>query len=542
MLQDVRFALRLFARRPGVTALIVTTLAIGIAASTVVFSVADAIVWHPLPFRDPERLVALWSYNPVQKSTGRSIPVASLTAWDGKTQVFETVHAYGMSASLLTGDGDAQGVTGGTASLGLFGALGVYPQVGRDFMPGDFQSSGAPVVLLSDALWRSRFAAARDIVGRTIAIDGQRHTVIGVMPPGFGFPVDSVRLWVPLVQDSRPARVNAIGRMRPRVSFAQAQATAEATSRGMFDAAGHPLPEVRVRPFMTHSANTTTAIVALLGAVTLLLLIAVVNAANILLAEAIRRDAEMSVRASLGGSVARLARQVATETLILTTSAAVIGVALSLAGLQLVLAGLPWMLTFQSLRPIAIDWRALLFACFTAALVGVGAALAPVARVRRASMQSSLKGTAISATSHVRLRSMLVVMQLAVTTVLLVAGGLLANGFVRMNRVDVGFSPAHLLTMSVDLSPTTLPTERAAIIRMVLRDAAAVALIGLAIGLPAAFAASRVLRGLLFGVEPTDPATFAVASVLLVVAALAASYLPARRAGRIDPTEALRYD
>ncbi len=793
MLQDLRFALRLFSRRPGVTALIVSTLAIGIAASTVVFSVADAILWHPLPFRDPDRLVGLWGYNPAQKTASRAIPLASLNVWEAKTQIFETVHAYGLGANLLTGDGDAQAVTGGSASLGLFTALGVYPQAGRDFIPSDFRPGGDHVVLLSDALWRSRFASARDIVGRAITIDGQPHAVVGVMPPGFGFPVNSVRLWVPLVADSRPARVNAIGRMKPGVSFARAQATAEATTRGLLDAAGKALPEVRVRPFMASNPNTTAAIVALLGAVALLLLIAIVNAANVLLAEAIRRDAEMSVRASLGGSFARLARQIATETVILTTIATVIGVALSLAALQLVLAGLPWMLRFQSLRPIAIDWRAMIFASVTATFVGVGTALAPIARVRRASMQSSLKGTAISATSHVRLRSALVAIQLAVTTVLLVAAGLLANGFVRMNRVDVGFSPANLLAVSVDLPPTILPTERtrtqfldewrrraatvpgvlaatvsggaipphvdwragtietgdrgvvtganiivseadvddgffatlgipllkgrtfevsdsagalpvavisralaerlwqgtdaigrrfrtgadqpwytavgivgnvmnggveqplgslaayharaqaketwrfqtltvraagvprgierqlrdvvrtinpgvpvtevetadeliadvngrvrfatflmwalaaiatalaligvygafwcsvrqrtreigvrialgaepSAIIRMVLRATIGIALGGLAIGLPIAFASSHLLRGLLFGVEPTDAVTFAVASVLLVAAALAASYLPARRAGRIDPTEALRYE
>src|SRR3954471_1002953 len=314
MWQDVRFALRLFARRPGVTALTVATLAIAIAASTVVFSVADAILWHPLPFREPERLVGLWSYNPALKTTSRSIPVAALNGWKAKTEMFETVHAYGLGANLLTGDDDAQAVTGGWASPGLFAALGVRPQIGRDVVPSDFQDGKDAVVLLSDRLWRSRFAAARDVVGRGLVIDGRPHTVIGVMPAGFGFPVDSVRLWVPLVDSARPSRVNAVGRLRPGVSFTQAQAIAERTSRGMVDVAGHALPEVRVRPFLMRSPKTAATMTALLGAVALLLLIAIVNAANVLLAEAVRRDAEMAVRASLGAGVTRLARQVATET------------------------------------------------------------------------------------------------------------------------------------------------------------------------------------------------------------------------------------
>ena len=793
MFQDVRFACRLFARRPGVTILIVVTLAIGIAASTVVFSVADAILWHPLPFREPDRLVALWSHDPVRNTTTRAISLASLNAWESKAGIFETVHAYGLGGNLLTGGGDAQAVTGGSVSLGLFSALGVLPQRGRDFVARDFQHGSDPVVLLSDGLWRSRFAANGDILGRTIAIDGRPHTVVGVMPPGFGFPVDSVRLWVPLSDGVRAARVNAVGRMRPGVSLAQAEATAEATTRGMLDTGGHPLPEVRVRPFMSHSPNTTTAIATLLGAVALLLLIAIVNAANVLLAEAIRRDAEMSIRASLGAGLARLARQVATETLLMTVTAAAAGIALSFGALRVVVAGLPWVMSFQTLRPIAIDRRALMFACLTAALVGIATALAPIARARRASLQASLKRAVISESSHVRLRSTLVVLQLAITTVLLVAAGLLANGFVRMNRIDFGYSPGNLLTVSVSLPATTLPTERgmaafldewrrraaavpgviaatvtggaippsadfsrgsietadrgvvtgtnaglavsdvdgdffstlgipllagrtfddrdgagampvavisralaerlwpsadalgrqfrterdktwrtvigivgnvanggieqpadhlasyqarsqsnetwryqslvvraaghpgglerplrdvvraidpgvpvtevataddviaeanarvrfatflmwalaaiatalaligvyaafwcsvrqrtreigvrlalgaepSAIVGMVLGETALVALIGLAIGLPIAFAFSRVLRGLLFGVEPTDPLTFATASVLLVAAALVAAYLPARRAGCIDPTEALRHE
>jgi putative ABC transport system permease protein len=793
MAQDLWFALRLFARRPGVTALIVMTLAIGIAASTVVFSVADAILWHPLPFREPERLVALWGHDPTQKSVSPSVPIAALNAWDASRQIFEDVHAYGMTSAVVTGDGDAQAVTGGSTSSGLFTALGVRPRIGRDFVSDDYHRASDPVVLLSDVLWRSRFAAARDIIGRTILIDGRRHAVVGVMPTGFEFPVDSVRLWVPLAEDPvHPIRVNAIGRLRPGVSFAEAQATAEATTRGLLDPAGHALPEVRVMPFLRRDPTTNLALVVLLGAVSLLLLIAVGNAANILLAEAIRRDAEMAIRASLGASVARLGRQVVTETLCMTTSAAVVGMALASVALRLVVSGLPWMMTFQSLRPIAIDWRASLFAVVTATVVGVGTALAPIVHASRVGRQSSLKGTAIAATSHMRLRWAVVVMQLAVTAVLLVAAGLLANGFVRMNRTDIGFSPANLLTVSADLPPTTFGTssDKAAFIGewrrraatvpgviaatvssgipphlgvhvgaietadrgvvtganvfvavedvdegffttlsipllqgrafdagdradgvpvavisralaallwpagdaighrfrvdadqpwyttvgivgnvqnggfdqrlgglavyharsqvkdiwrfqsltvraagnpwrlerslrelvramnsgvpvyevetadeviagvnarvrfaiflmwalaaiatsmaligvygafwyavrqrtreigvrlalgaepsditwMVLTQTATVALVGLTIGLPVALASSRLLRGLLFGVEPSDPTTFALAAVLLVAAALAASYVPARRASRVDPTEALRYE
>jgi predicted permease len=450
MVNDLRFAVRMFARRPGVAALIVVTLAVGIAASTAVFSVADAILWHPLPFRDPDRLVSVTSFDPVRQSTSRAIRLSALHAWRAKEQILEDVYSYGMNAFLLTGGGDAEALTGGVVSNGMFAALGVRPRLGRDFRADDFRPDSDPVVVLSDALWHTRFAAAADIVGRPITIDGRRWTVIGVMPPGFVFPVNSVRLWTPAIDDpSRPAVVNAFARLRPGVPFAQARTTAEATTHNLIDPDGAVLPEIRVTPFVVPNPQAADALFALLGAVAMLLLIAVGNAANVLLAEAVRRDAEMAVRASLGASFGRLVRQVVTETLLVTMVAAGIGAALAAVVVRLVAAGLPHILTFQSLRPMAMDWRAIAFAIGIAVAAGLGTSLAPLTRARRATAQSSLKSTAIAATSHGRVRSALVVLQLAVTIILLVAAALLANSFVRLNRAGPGFSTSNLITIAV---------------------------------------------------------------------------------------------
>jgi putative ABC transport system permease protein len=450
MLNDLRFAARMFARRPGVAALIIVTLAVGIAASTAVFSIADAILWHPLPFRDPDRLVALASFDPARQSTSRTVRLSALKAWRAKDQILEDIYAYGMSAFLLTGEGDAEALTGGVVSNGMFAALGVRPHLGRDFRADDFRRDSEPVVVLGDALWRTRFAGATDIVGRSITIDDRHSTVIGVMPPGFEFPVDSVRLWVPDVDDPlRPMAGNAFARLRPGVPFAQARTTAEATTHHLLDPGGVVLPEIRVMPFVRRDAKTADALFALLGAVAMLLLIAVGNAANVLLAEAVRRDAEMAVRSSLGASFGRLVRQVVTETLLVTVVAAAVAATLASVVVRLVAAGLPRMLTYQSLRPMAIDWRAIAFAIGIATAAGLGTALAPLTRARRATAQSSLKGEAIAATSHGRLRSALVVLQLAVTIVLLVAAGLLANSFVRLNRAGPGFSTSNLITIAV---------------------------------------------------------------------------------------------
>ena len=455
MVNDLRFAVRMFARRPGVAALIVATLAVGIAASTAVFSVADAILWHPLPFRDPGRLVSLGSFDPASQSTSRAVRLSALNAWPAKDQILEDVYTYGVSAFLLTGEGDAEAVTGGVVSNGMFASLGVRPHLGRDFGANDFRRDSEPVVVLSDALWRTRFAATADIVGRPVTIDDRRRTVVGVMPPGFVFPVDSVRLWVPAVDDpARPIAGTAFARLRPGISFAQAQTTAEATTHNLLDPAGAVLREIRVMPFVRRDPKTADALFALLGAVAMLLLIAVGNAANVLLAEAVRRDAEMAVRSSLGASFGRLVRQVVTETLLVTIAAGVIAAALASVVVRLVAAGMPWMLTYQSLRPMAMDWRAIAFAIGIAAVAGLGTALAPLTRARRAIAQSSLKGSAIAATSHGRLRSALVALQLAVTVVLLVGAGLLANSFVRLNRAGPGFSTSNLITIAVELPHT----------------------------------------------------------------------------------------
>lgn len=491
MLHDVRYALRLFRRRPGVTALILFTLAIGIAASTSVFSVADAILWHPLPFRHPERLVSLWSFEPERKIARPAVRLASLSTWVTKSRLFDGVHAYSMGGFIVTGDADAQSVTGGVVSEGLFAELEARPRFGRDFATDDFHPSSEPVVILSDALWRTSFGRDAAVVGRAITIDNRRQTVIGVMPSGFVFPVDSVQFWIPLVGDlDGRSWVNAVARLRADVSFNASQAAAEATTHDLRDTSGAKLPELRIRPFTRQVPQTATTLFVLGGAVALMLLIAVANTANVLLAEAVRRDSEMATRAALGASAMRLAKQIIAETLVVAVAACALGVGLAVAILEAVTAGLPRVMTFQTLRPIAIDWRALTFAVVVSVAGACGAALAPLARARRAT-NGAARGAGVGGTGHARIRAALVVAQLAVTLVLLAGAGLLARGFVRL-------------------------------------------------GLAVALASTRVLQTLLFEVSPTDPATLTAVTALLIAVALAASFVPARRASRIDPSVTFR--
>ena len=454
-MNDLRFALRMFGQRPGVAAMIVVTLGIGIGASTAVFSVADAILWHPLSFRDANRLVTLTSYDPAKRVTSRAVSHSALNAWRAKDSILEDIYTYGQDAFLLTGEGDAEELTGGVVSEGLFAALGVHPRLGRDLAPDDYRDGSEAVVVLSDTLWRKRFAAAGDVLGRSLTMNDRRYTVVGVMAPGFTFPMDSDRLWIPLIAaPASPTRGNVLARLRPGVSLTHAQVVTETTTRNLVDQSDQALPEIRVEAFTRRDPQTVNAVRVLLGAVGFLLLIAVSNAANVLLAEAVRRDAEMAVRLSLGASFGRLVRQVVTETLLVTGVACVAATALAAAALRLVVGGMPWILTYQSLRPIAVDSRAMAFAVGVATAAGLGTALAPMARARRVASQSALKGPAIAATSHGRLRAALVVLQLAVTVVLLVAAGLLANSFVRLNRVNLGFSTTTLLRVSIGLPET----------------------------------------------------------------------------------------
>ncbi len=462
-MRDVRYALRRFGRYPSVAILAIGTMAIGIAASTSVFTLADAVLWHPLPFKDPERIVSLWSVQAPGLPATPRVPLASLEAWTAKADVLERVYAFSPRPGVIEA-GEPESVPVCEVSPGLLSSLGMLPISGRDFAPDDAAPGGDDVAIVSARLARTLGLEAGG-PNSTITVDGTRRNIVGVMPPGFSFPTNRAALWLPLSQEARgpgPARVTAMARLRPGVSLARARATAEVATNGLVDARGRHLASIRLAPFVEPDATTTTALCVLLGAVALLFLIAVGNASGVQLAEAVRRDAEMALRTSLGATRWRLARQVLAESLLLAGCAALAGAGLASWVISGAAPSVPSILSFQSLRPIQIDWRALTFLVLAALVAGVASALASISRIGRRDLRGSLDRAGSQSAGHTRFRSVFTVTQLAFTLVLLMGAGLLGNGFVRLMRADPGYRPAGVHLLSLDLPERWFPDKAGA--------------------------------------------------------------------------------
>ena len=373
MLHDLRYALRLFRRRPGVVALVVATLAIGIAAATIVFSLSDAILWHPLPFPHADRLVKIRAVVPPIPRGGVRPAIGD---WTGQREILDAVHLYtNDAATVIVGDEPTE-VPICDISQGLLKTLGVAPAWGRDFVADDYRAT-VPPVILSAGLWRRLRAAGAPATARTIRIDGELHPIVGVMPPAFEFPVSRWRCGGPTSPPrtrrtgfgGMPANLIALGTLKDGVTLAQAEAFATATSPRLLLGPGHL--RVHITPFVTMPATTIAALRVLIGAVGVLFLIAVGNAGNVLLAEAVRRDGEMALRASLGASRARLARQVVTETRLLAAAAGLVALVIASWSLDVLVTAVPDIMSFQVLRPVRLDWRTLAFAAAVTAAAGL---------------------------------------------------------------------------------------------------------------------------------------------------------------------------
>jgi putative ABC transport system permease protein len=467
LLQDLRQAVRLFVRRPGVSALVVITLAIGIAATTIAFSVADAVLWHPLPFRDADRLVRVTATVPHGAE-------ASLDLWPARNQLFDGVYPFALDSGIVDAGGDPQAVTIGLLAPGLLDAIGVRPIAGRAFGPSDARP-GSPAIVISAALWRRMQpvgSAPAEAIGRVVRLEGTPRTIVGVMPEGFDFPVGRVMLWRAYVPDAAATRLTALGKLKGGVTLDRAQTLARAPANT--DASSPLVRNVQVTSFVRTNRTTSLALQFVLGAGALLLLIAVTNTANVLLADAVRRDSELAIRVSLGASWPRLARQMATEAIVASAAAAVVALLASAWALGGLVKTIPYLISFQALRPIALDWRALSFAAATATLAGLGASWLSMMRARRLSAQTALRGQTSGIPGQARTRSALTIAQIAVTLALVACAGVLTNGLAQIGSLAPGFDPSRLVHVVVQI-PTWRYTDdaetQAALVRA--RDEAA---------------------------------------------------------------------
>ncbi|HXE30693.1 MAG TPA: ABC transporter permease [Terriglobales bacterium] len=487
--QDVRYAVRLLRKSPGFATVAILTLALGIGASTAVFSLVDAVLLKPLPFPHAEQIVFPWRLPKQGMNLGFDTNPWGRVEFlylQQHAQAFGAMGAFLSGSFNLTGSGDPVRLDGLRASAGFFPSLGVRPALGRTFTDAEDRPGGEHEVILADSLWRAQFGADPGVLGRSIELNGEAYTVIGVMPRGFAFPQASempkvftfaprVQLWVPLALN-RGSRIPnesdelaIIGRMKPGVTLAQAQADMDVMGKRLESARPNAAGwfRSRVTPLTRQAAgDTREPLLLLLAAVGLVLLIAASNVAGLLLTRSLARTRELTVRAALGAAGARLMRQVLTESLVLAAAGGAVGVGLAEGAIRAVQALAP--AGIPRLGEAGLDFRVLAFALAVMVVTGLLFGLAPALGARRDNLAGALRDggrRAGVAPSVRRMRNALLVAQIALALVVVISTGLLARTLVRLLQVDPGFQAAHALTFQLTLPGEQYP-DQAHIVRV----------------------------------------------------------------------------
>jgi putative ABC transport system permease protein len=480
LLQDVRYGLRQLRRSPGFTAVAVLTLALGIGANTAIFSVVNAVMLRPLPFQDPERLVRVVSIR-LQDKAGDNASYPDFLDWRSQNHVFDRMGVFRTEGFTLTGRGQATHLQGSIVSAEMFSLLAVKPLLGRTFLPEEDTpgtTNGGDAVILSHRLWRERFGAETGVVGQTIQLDNKSATIVGVMPEGFQFPMRAghIDLWATIARDSENGEksmavqrgahyLDVMARLKPGVTIAQAEAEMGAIISGLNKQYPENSPRgARIVPELDQMVgDVRPALLVLLGAVGCVLLIACANVANLLLARATSRQREMAIRAALGASKGRMIRQVLSESLVLASAGGALGALLAFWVTDFLVRLIP--ADIPRLSAIHLDSRVLVFTIALSLVTGLLFGMAPALQVSTSSLSESLKESGRGATEGIhrhRVRSTLVVAEVAVAAMLLVGAGLLIRSFARLERVDPGFNPHQVLTFKVEL-----PGSRYSMARMV---------------------------------------------------------------------------
>jgi putative ABC transport system permease protein len=471
-LRDVRYGLRRLRRSPAFTATAVTTLALGIGASTAVFSAISPILLEPLPFPDARRLVTVDDRNP------QGVPMAATlgTYYElrARARSFEALAAADAWRPSLTGAGEPERVEGQRVTFDFFRVFGVEPAVGRGFTAADDQPGAPDVVILSDGLAQRRFGGAGASVGRTVQLDGREYVIIGVMPRGFAnVAAPSARLWEPMRERAADFNSRAWGHHYDVVGRLRRSATLDGATREIASIGRSPVPEFARPPWADLkqglllrtlqddvTGNVRPALLAIVGAVALLLAIAAVNVTNLLLTRAALRRGEFSLRIALGAAGGRLVRQLLTESVVLSAAGGALGLGVAQLGVRALVAASPPGLPRAD--AIHLDGRAFAFALALTALVGVAIGLVPALSSMRADVGSGLRERSRGATGgRSRARSGLVVVEVALALVLLVSAGLLLRSVQRLVSVAPGFEPSHLVTLQVVQAPGAFDSDTA---------------------------------------------------------------------------------
>ncbi len=463
--QDVRYGLRQLKRHPAFTAVAVITLALGIGATTAIFTVVNGVLLRPLPYPHPEELVYVqeilgnFGLNPFVFNT-------EFAAWRDRTRTLSQIAAYISAQFNLTGGGEPERVNAGMATSSFFSLLGIRPAAGRTFLPAEDRPGSAPVAILSEAFWERRYGRDPRVLGKRITLNGNVYTIVGVLPATLVIPDQfkmDYALWVPLVLTAKPfGPVRVVGRLGPAVTLATARAELDTIMQSILRK-GLPFKKsVVLSPWQEQiTERSRVSLLLFLGAVAFLLLIACANVANLLLSRAATRQKEITVRLTVGAGRARIVRQLLTESALLALLGGVLGLILAQWGKNLLVAFIAPNL--PAMEPIVLDYRVLGFSLALAVFTGLAFGMVPAFHASQISLNEVLKEASHSTSesrSGLLLRNLLIVGETALAMVLLVGAGLLYRSFLRVRGIDMGFKSERVLSMAIDLTPSKYPTPR----------------------------------------------------------------------------------
>ncbi len=473
MFQDLRFGVRMLLKNPAFTLAAVLSLAIGIGATSAIFSVVNGVVLRPLPYREPEQLVRLWHSKPQVGLTQMPISGGNVQVWRERAQSFAGVAAFNTTQAIFTAAAESEVVRGARVSANLLPLLGYQPALGRGFLPSENQQPNHTVILLSHKLWQRRFGGDPNIIGRAVTLDHtNNYTVVGVLPPLASFPGES-EFWIPETSTANGRHdmrsLSVIARLKPGVAWQTAESELQLIHQQLQQQRPNDYKDWAVWSQPLHDSvvgQVRPTLLMLLGAVGFVLLIACANVANLLLGRAAARQKEIAVRAALGAGRLRLIRQLLTESSLLAGLGGALGLLLAYGAVRALIALEPPNL--PRLAQVSVDGRVLVFTFGATLLVGLLFGLAPALHASKPDIQQTLKeGFAQSGGRRwlrgVGLREVLVVAQTALALVLLVGAGLLGKSFVKLRQVELGFEPTNAIVLTLTPPFNHLPKRASSI-------------------------------------------------------------------------------